>query len=447
MKSKVIYCIVVLAVVFGACSENLPEPVQVNDDDFQNMVRLNNPECEYTVHSDGLAEVVINGKKEYVTRFKLTDDYGNIIYAYCANMNAPCYEGARYQCASADDYFKNDEDTKIKAALTYMMNRYGYMETTNPHGFRQMVQCIIWTIIHGYEVTSVVNAEGEIIKEAIHYVYNNIDDLTKDYTASVTMEGENTATEDDLFVIYGPYQVSENALLTDADFHLTFEPNDAQVVFVNEAGGEITSVKPEEPFYLRIPNDFSGDLEYTATASTTEELWFVDDFNFFTDVREGDFQQLFQPVMNPEAWTYFYSCTGKLTITPADTEPDPDSDPDPETITLTKLNWNNGNGCGNGAGINSFKVGGITLKNNKNHVTPAQFDVLITKAPCKNGETAIYTVTERTVTDANGKYRKVYDVKVALYKDGIWKGYGGVITVDNPGGNNANQQIELGRIF
>ena len=444
MKSRIIYCIVALAFVFGACSENLTEPLQVEDEsNFVNMVRQSNSECEYTVHSDGLAVVVINGKEEYVTRFKLIDDFGNIIYAYCANMNAPCYEKARYQCASADDYFKNGEETKIKAALTYIMNRYGYMETTNPHGFRQMVQCIIWSIIHDCEVTSVVNAEGEIIKEVIHYVYNNIDDLTKDYTARVTMEGENTASEDDLFVVYGPYQVSGNALLTDVDFHLAFEPNDAQVVFVNEAGGEITLVKPEEPFYLRISNDFSGDLEFTATASTTEELWFVDDFNFFMDVREGDFQQLFQPVMNPEAWTYFYSCSGSLTIASAD----PDPDPETETITLTKLNWKNGNGCGNGAGINSFKVDGITLKNNKNYVTPAQFDVLVTKAPCKNGETAIYTVTERTVTDANGKYRKVYDVKVALYKNGVWKGYGGVITVDNPGGNNANQQIELERIF
>ena len=44
-------------------------------------------------------------------------------------------------------------------------------------------------------------------------------------------------------------------------------------------------------------------------------------------------------------------------------------------------------------------------------------------------------------------YLKVYDITVALYNAGVWKGYGGTVTVDNPGGNNANQQVELERIF
>ena len=44
----------------------------------------------------------------------------------------------------------------------------------------------------------------------------------------------------------------------------------------------------------------------------------------------------------------------------------------------------------------------------------------------------IRTVTEITVTDHNGKYIKVC---------------GGTITVDNPGGNNKDQQVDLARIF
>jgi hypothetical protein len=111
------------------------------------------------------------------------------------------------------------------------------------------------------------------------------------------------------------------------------------------------------------------------------------------------------------------------------------------------LNWKNGSGNGNGGGINSFTVDGITMKNNKNYVTPVNFDVMVNKTPVKNDETAIYTVTERTVTENSGKYVKGYDIKVAFYKDGVWKGYGGEITVDNPGGNNKNQTVDLLRIF
>ena len=442
MKSKFICSLAALALLFSACSNDMMNQNQVKEDepDIHAVRSLENAECEYTVYSDGLAAVVIDGRYEYVTRFKLIDDYGNTEYAYCANMEAPCYEGARYKCASADDYFKNGEDTKIMAALTYMMNEYGWMETDNPQGYRQMTQCIIWMIVHGYEVTSIDNDEEEIIKEAINHINDNMDDITGSYTTGVTMNGMDTATEDGLFVNYGPYSVSENALLSDVEFILTFEQGGDHAVFVNETGTEITQVQPEEPFYIRVSNDVSGEFAFTAVASTSKELWYVNGFRFFIDVREGDYQQLFQPVMEQAAWVNFYSCEGNLTIIPTENK-------DTEKITLTGLSWNNGNGNGNGEGINRFTVNGITLKNNKNYVTPANFDVLVTKAPGKNDETAIYTVTERTVTDNNGKYVKVYDIKVALYNDGAWKGYGGTITVDNPGGNNANQQVDLERIF
>ena len=464
---KIIYSIVALALLISACSKDLPN-YQAEDEPYKDLpnqeeefdldiVRLNNSECEYTVYSDGLAAIVIDGRLEYVTRFKLVDDYGNTIHAYCANMEAPCHERARYKCASADDYFKDDAETKIIAALTYIMNQYGWLETANPNGFRQMVQSIIWRIIHGYEVSFVDNEDGEIIKDVINHIYDNIDDISNDYRAGVTMEGDNTGVEDGLFVNYGPYYVSENALLTEVDFHLTFSSNGVNAIFVDETGLEITQVKPEEPFYLRVSDDAFGDVIFTAAASTIEELWYVNDFLFFIDVREGDYQQLFHPVMSQEASIYFYSCEGYLTITSKEPEPEPEPKPEPEPepepkpepepeieiITLTKLSWNNGN---NG-GINSFTVNGISLKNGKNYVPPANFDALVTKTPGKNDETAIYTVTERTISENNGKYLKVYDLKVALYIGGVWKGYCGTISVDNPGGNNANQQVDLERYF
>jgi hypothetical protein len=334
------------------------------------------------------------------------------------------------------------------------MNNYGWLEAENPYGYRQMMQCVIWMIIHGCSVTSVENDENEIIMEAIGHIHDNIDDIKDFYDTGVTMEGTNSAAmKDDSFALYGPYQVAENALLTDVDFELTFDEGGDHAKFVNETGEEITRVQPEEPFYVQVPNDVFGDFAFTATASTTQELWFVNDFKFFIDIHDVEifpdmhnFQPLFQPVTNPEEWIYFYSCSGSFTIEQPE-EPDEPEEPEIETITLTGLNWNNGDGNGNGGGINQFTVNGITLKNNKNFVTPEKFDVLVTKAPGKNDETAIYTVTERAVSKDNGNYVKVYDIKVALYNDDIWKGYGGSITVDNPGGNNPNQQIDLERIF
>ena len=432
MKNIIYFSLTALAIVFSACSKDLTQQAEEESDVYA--IRQKNVDGEYTVTSDGLDIVVIDGKPEYVTRFKLIDDDGNTEFAYCADMNTPCYEGSRYKSVSADGYFQNGEDVKIKAALTYMMNEYGSMENTNPRGYRQMTQCILWRIIHGYEVTSVNNKEGAIIKDVIDHIYNNIDDLTEGYSTSLSMEGEG----------YGPYRVAENALLKDVVFDLTFDQGGDFAKFIDENGAEITQVKIGEPFFVKITDGASGDFRFTATASTTKELWYVNDFQFFIDVRDVNFptkheyQPLFQPLTTQDARTYFYSCSANLTITP--------TEPETEKITLTGLSWNNGVGNGNGAGINQFTVNGIVLKNNKNFVTPVTFDVLVSKTPGKNEETAIYAVTERTVEN-NGKYVKIYDVKVALYTENLWKGYGGSITVDNPGGNNANQKVDLERIF
>jgi len=445
MKSKILYSIVTFALVVSACNKNLKES-KIEDESEFHAIRQKDLGDEYTVFSDGIVAVIIDGRQEYVTQFKLIDDHGNTEYAFCANMEAPCNEGARYKCVDAGDYFKNGAETKIMAALTYIMNEYRWMETANPNGYRQIMQCVIWMIIHGYEVTSVNNTEVEIIMDVINHIYDNIDEMTSHYNTGVTMQGVDASSRDGLFVNYGPYKVSENALLADVDFILTFDREFGPYVkFVNDLGMEITQVKPEEPFYVRVSDNIFGDVDFTATASVSKELWYVNDFRFYIDVREGDYQQLFQPVMNPEAWIYFYSCDGKISIIP--TEVEGEDDDVSEKITLTELNWNNGNGNGNGGGINRFTVNGITLKNNKNYVTPVSFDFLATKVPGKNDETAIYTVLDRSVTEQNGDYGKVYDIKVAFYNDGVWKAYGGTITVDNQGGNNTNQKVELEKIF
>jgi hypothetical protein len=120
-----------------------------------------------------------------------------------------------------------------------------------------------------------------------------------------------------------------------------------------------------------------------------------------------------------------------------------------EKITITDINWNNGQTSNkddaNGGGINQLTVKNTTLKNNKNYVTPTNFETTISKAPSKNGNTEIYTIVERTVTN-NGAYIKVYDTKVALFENNAWKVYSGSIPVNNPGGNDKNLKIDLARI-
>jgi hypothetical protein len=110
------------------------------------------------------------------------------------------------------------------------------------------------------------------------------------------------------------------------------------------------------------------------------------------------------------------------------------------TVVITGINWNNGAGNGNGDGINQFTVDGITLKNNKNNVTPAVFDAEIAGTTPK--VSAIYCVDERTVDNTNG-YTKVYAVRVAFFKGGEWVVYAGEIPVGNPGGNDKNLNYKL----
>jgi len=106
---------------------------------------------------------------------------------------------------------------------------------------------------------------------------------------------------------------------------------------------------------------------------------------------------------------------------------------------ITDVSWNNGNGNGNGGGINQLTVNGTTLKNSKNFVEPNNFDAAIAKTTlAKNDPTEIYTVTN-TGVDNSGQYEKVYDIRIALFKDGAWKVYEGQLVVDNPGGNEPVQ--------
>ena len=70
---------------------------------------------------------------------------------------------------------------------------------------------------------------------------------------------------------------------------------------------------------------------------------------------------------------------------------------------------------------------------------PAEFESRIAGA---GTDVPFYTVLERTIA-VNGAYVKVYDIKVGIYQGGEWKVYLGTITVDNAGGNDAMQKVDL----
>ena len=245
-------------------------------------ITVNAAEGEYKVGYSDLVKVIIDGKEEHVTRFTLTDDGGNVIYAYCVNMDLPCFSSSTYKLVSASDYFKNGEDKQIMAALTYIAYNYGSMETTNPNGYSQLIQCVIWRIIHGYDVSYIENVDGAIIRDVVNHIYDNIDDITKDYQTSVTLQGIGDVFRQEAdYTYYGPFSVSENTILANVDFTLAFTQGGASAAFVTENGTPITKVKPGEQIYVRIPGGVSGDFKFDATASATQELKYVYDFQFF----------------------------------------------------------------------------------------------------------------------------------------------------------------------
>lgn len=102
------------------------------------------------------------------------------------------------------------------------------------------------------------------------------------------------------------------------------------------------------------------------------------------------------------------------------------------------LNWNNGNK----SGLNSFEVEGIQIKANKSFRSQEEYESEIQNA---GGSTPIFTVIERNVIK-DGEYVKAYKLKVGIYENDNWKLYDGDIIVDNPGGHNDRQYVNMIRI-
>ena len=254
--------------------------------------------CEYHIYTDGVASAIIDGNLVGITRFRLVDDCENIEHAYCADMNTPCYEGARYKCAVAD-HFKNDEPTKIMAAFTYIMNRHKSMETTNVHGYRQMIQSVIWRIIHGYPVDHIYNTEGPFIMSTINHVYNNIGAITAAYREPIVITGNATEANG----LFGPFKIADNIIINDVVFNLSGN----NIEFVNPSGTKITQAKADEQFYVRVPVGTTGEIKFNASAA--QQMWYVDNYNFYIDMRDDshpfNYQPLIQEVVSSDALPFF----------------------------------------------------------------------------------------------------------------------------------------------
>ena len=268
--------------------------------------------CEYYIYTDGGA-VALNSDNQQIgiTRFRLIDDCENIEHAFCADINTPCYEGQRYKCTSSEEHLKNGEATKIMAAFTYIMNEYGWMETTNVHGYRQMMQTTAWRIIHNTTFIHLYNVQGTLILNAVNYIYDNIDAITAAYNSGVTITGNDTGAKDGTFVKYGPYQITNNILLNGIDFDLAVNLAANSAEFVNEAGVKITKVKPGNSFYLRVADNYQGNVKIAAVASESQQLNYVYDHRFYIEINDNkppySYQPLFQELAHPDARTYFYS--------------------------------------------------------------------------------------------------------------------------------------------
>ena len=249
-----------------------------------------------------------NGPLVVTLKLTATDKDGPVAYTFCSDVALDVYDGSTYKLVDVLDYFKSGDAEKLMAAITYIANNYGDMEDSDLVGYYQIVQSVLWNIVNNKKINRVDNSDNKArIEEAINYVTGHIDDLVgvyNAYKAGVSMEGsagEGPGT-------YGPFNVSENPLLADVLFNLTFEEGSGK--FVDADGIEITQVKPGDEFYVQVTT--SGKYKFTATAKPG--LQYVSDFLFFVDKNRPitSSQPLFLPVLSP----WVFSCGACFKIDP-----------------------------------------------------------------------------------------------------------------------------------
>ena len=301
--------------------------------------------------------VMLNTSKGNVAAMKFTltgkDENGKTVtsYAYCANLDLPCKEGDKYQMVSASNYLAADKLKQIKAALTYVLNKYKNLTTIE---MDTVMQGIIWKLTNSYTLNSVNSKSSKnaainasLVKEAINDGIAHIGNITNNYNTGVTMTGKGTTVPGSGYTDYGPYSVSENTLLADVYFNLTI--NNSSAKFVNENGKEITKVYPGQKFYVRVPDGVTGDFSFTAKASLDQTFKYVKDLNYFLNVNDVStgkvinqplFQPMVEPLINQKDKTYLYECSGNFNVRKAE-KPKPAEVSGPKYDSVTATNKGN----------------------------------------------------------------------------------------------------------
>jgi len=365
--------------------------------------------------------------------------------AYCGYMDLDTQQTHMYKQVQslnfAPFYITPQKEEKIKAAITYIINQPGY----NPDAYSPLIQLTLWRIIHeeqfnsiGFNVTGNVNSD---IVEKAKWIYANIKTLIKEYDVSkLYVSGlEFFVYANPKTVVSVPPRKLGAAVVTNfinAGFHCNANGGNGRVWIdaydkeykdnKNEGlDGVLVDLIPLEDNYWLLDNQ--KDYKCPQCGSN---VWVS--YSNMSGVPDGKNIQFNHPPSIKEEFQPLI----KFKVD--------------ERATLTNLNWNNGNTSdkdgANGAGIISFSVNGVTLKNNKNYVTPDKFAAEIQKTSNVTNPD-IYTVTLRNDNDnQKNPYVKVYDIKVAFFRNGAWQIYVGTITVDNPGGNDNKQIIDLKRV-
>ncbi|MDR0373418.1 MAG: hypothetical protein LBI79_07685, partial [Nitrososphaerota archaeon] len=313
MKNKIkrFASVMILLTLVVGCFAALPQMTRAADDSVYTITAwVNGTGSTNTIHYTNGGSTAASS-----TLMKLVDKGGNTIYAVCVNQTVTTNIGVTYRMVELNDYdaLTQTQKDQILAVLNYVSINYGL---NTPNGIA-LAQTVIWRIIHP-DIAYIDPQNGIMTREIIDEVYAHRFDLATQYDIDVTMQGAaNKVTEDANYAYYGPFSVSYNYAIAKLDFDLTFTTG-TNTIFTNENHTTLTQVKPGEEFYVGVPlGTTQTTFSFNATAAQAVNL--VTGMKFLVSVDGNSqplvvYQPLVQPLVNPNAELYTYSCNGSFTL-------------------------------------------------------------------------------------------------------------------------------------
>ncbi|MCL2359163.1 MAG: hypothetical protein FWC74_05340 [Candidatus Bathyarchaeota archaeon] len=314
MKSKVktfVSILVVLTLVVGCFAALLQTTNAADDSVYKITAWVNNTGSINVVqYEDGSSAAVTS------TLMQLVDQYGNVIYALCVNQKVTTYLGVEYKMVDLNDYPGLDvtQKNQILALLNYVSINYG-LDTAKGIA---LAQTVIWRIIHPDIQTIIPQNNVGITQKDIDEVFEHRNDLYEAYNVDITLQGTaNKTSQDTTYSYYGPFSVSYNYALADIAFNLTFT-QETDAIFTDATHTKITQTTPGTAFYIGVPHSTTQTtFNFNATASKGVNL--ITGMKFLVSTSGTNqplvvYQPLVQPLVNPEAKLYHYSCNSSFTI-------------------------------------------------------------------------------------------------------------------------------------